>query len=62
MKTAKLKTHVTEQRVSDFLQSITDKDQLTDAKIIDALMQKITGEAPKMWGSSIIGYGLEHLV
>jgi hypothetical protein len=32
-------------------------DTVADCRIIVALMQKATGEEPKMWGTSMVGYG-----
>lgn len=61
MANAKLKTQITNVKVSDFLNSIEDQTRKSDAKIIDKLMQKISGKKAKMWGPSIIGYGIEHL-
>ena len=61
MAKAKLKTSVTNASVSDFLESISPEEQRQDALVIDKLMRKATGEAPKMWGTSIIGYGSEQL-
>jgi hypothetical protein len=31
-----------------------------DAKELDALFRKVTGEEPKMWGPTIVGYGQYH--
>ena len=61
MAQAKLKTAATTQSVEPFLQSVSDPSQREDAKKIDQLFQEISGEPPVMWGTSIIGYGQEHL-
>ena len=61
MAKAILKTQENTASVSEFLDSIPDAKQREDAQTIDALMQKVTGEPPKMWGKAIIGYGSEHL-
>ncbi len=57
MTKAKLKTQKTEANVTDFLEKIKDEEQRTDSQIIVAMMQKATGDTPKMWGPGIIGFG-----
>jgi hypothetical protein len=36
--------------------------QRKDAEALVAMMRAITGEAPKMWGASIVGFGTCHFV
>ena len=50
MAKAKLKTQKTEASVTDFLEKIADERQRTDSQAIVAMMQKATGDKPKMWG------------
>ena len=57
MAKAKLKTEKTESSVTDFINSIPDEKKRKDSAVILDLMQKATGEKPKMWGSSIVGFG-----
>ena len=52
-----VKTVPTELEVSQFIAAVDDVRRRDDAQIIDALFRRITGEAPQMWGPSIIGYG-----
>lgn len=54
------KTKPTKVSVSEFIDAITDQSRRTDAKALVKLMQKASGEKPKMWGSSIIGFGSYH--
>ena len=54
---AENKTQRTKASVSAFLATITDPARRKDAKALDALMRKATGEKPAMWGTAIIGYG-----
>jgi len=57
---AELKTKQNNTSVTDFLDSIDDEQRCRDSyKIVD-LMKKVTKEEPKMWGSSIIGFGNYH--
>lgn len=51
------KTQQTTASVTSFLQAITDEQQRKDCFEVMKLMEHITGEAPKMWGPSIIGFG-----
>jgi hypothetical protein len=58
---AKLKTTYTGQAILDFLNSYVDNEQkIADSIQLLDLMQKWTGEEPKMWGPSIIGFGNYH--
>ena len=56
-KLAVLKTKENNASVDDFLQAIGDESKRKDAAEILSMMNKATGEKPKMWGTSIIGYG-----
>jgi hypothetical protein len=57
MAKAKLKTQKTEANVEGFLNSIKDDGQRTDSIAIVKMMQIATGDKPKMWGPSVIGFG-----
>lgn len=57
MGAVKLKTQKTEASVTDFLKKIADESQRTDSQTIVEMMQKATGDKPKMWGQAIIGFG-----
>nr|WP_068891759.1 DUF1801 domain-containing protein [Pedobacter panaciterrae] len=57
---AKNKTVVTIQDVRDFLEKVTDPLKRKDCYLIAALMEKQTGNEPKMWGTSIVGFGSYH--
>ena len=58
---AELKTKKTEASVEDFLNGIADEQTRNDCFEISKIMEKATKSAPKMWGSSIIGFGTQHL-
>lgn len=62
MAKAKIKTTQNEASVEAFLDSIEDEQQRADSRKIDAIMQRVSGEKPKMWGPSIIGYGFRTVV
>jgi hypothetical protein len=59
-KTTVNKTQATAQSVSAFLDAIPDETKRKDAKTVAKMMKAITGEAPKMWGPSIVGFGKYH--
>lgn len=56
-KLAEIKTKPTESNVNDFINSVKDEQKRKDSFVILKMMQKASGEKPKMWGSSLIGFG-----
>jgi hypothetical protein len=54
------KTKGTQASVAAFIDALTDETKRADAKVLVKLMQSATGEKPKMWGPSIIGFGSYH--
>ena len=56
-KLAVIKTQPTSSSVEDFLNSIADEQKRKDSQTILAMMEKAMKEKPKMWGSSMIGFG-----
>lgn len=46
--------------MSAFVAKVPDAQQREDLAKILSIMEKITGEPPTMWGSSIIGFGRYH--
>ena len=59
-KKADLKTKPTSVSVSSFIDAVENETRRKDAKTLLAMMKKVTGEKPKMWGPSIIGFGEYH--
>jgi hypothetical protein len=57
---AENKTKPTKLSVAAFIDTLTDPAKRADAKALVKLMQSAAGEKPKMWGSSIIGFGSYH--
>ncbi len=57
---ADTKTKVTEVSVPKWIDDLTDEVKRTDAKALVKMMQRATGEKPKMWGPSIVGFGSHH--
>jgi hypothetical protein len=57
---AELKTQKGDGDVGAFIAGIEDERKREDSKTLVALMEKVTGEKPAMWGPSIIGFGDLH--
>ena len=53
---AELKTQPTQSSVDDFLAGV-DEERRDDCQTLVDLMSQATGESPKMWGPSIVGFG-----
>jgi len=58
-KLAVIKTKETDSSVEDFINSVNDEAKRKDSLTILKMMQKATKEKPKMWGSSMIGFGIK---
>lgn len=57
---ATLKTTVNDASVEDFINKVEDEVKRQDSRTLLKLFAKVTGEKPRMWGSSIIGFGSYH--
>ena len=57
---AEIKKKLNESSVEKFLNSVEDKEKRELSFKVLELMKKITKEEPKMWGTSIIGFGTYH--
>ncbi len=57
---AENKTKPTDLSVEAYLSAIDDPARRDDCRAIAALMEKVTGEAPQMWGASIVGFDSYH--
>lgn len=55
-----LKTKASKASVSAFLKSVQDVQKRKDSLEVMALMKEVTGKRPKMWGTSIVGFGSYH--
>lgn len=55
-----LKTVVNNASAIDFIKSVPDEAKQKDSLVLLDLYKKISGEQPKMWGSSMIGFGSYH--
>jgi hypothetical protein len=55
-----LKTTVNNASVINFINAVPDTTKRNDSFALLELFSTITGEKPKMWGESIIGFGSYH--
>lgn len=53
------KTKPSGESVDEFLRTVSEQ-RAQEARLLLAMMQEISGEPPKMWGPSIIGFGSVH--
>ena len=51
------KTKPTDASVEAYLASRASEPQRADCEELMALLQRVTGQEPRMWGPSIVGYG-----
>ncbi|GGA01958.1 hypothetical protein GCM10010923_08340 [Blastomonas marina] len=54
------KTTQTEASVEEFIDTIDHERKREEARELLALFERVTGERPKLWGPSIIGFGEYH--
>lgn len=54
---AENKTRSTEASVDEYLASRAKGGQVEDCRALMRLLKRITKQAPRMWGPSIVGYG-----
>jgi len=59
---AENKTKATKASVAGFIAAVPDAIKRADAKTLVKMMQSATGEKPKLWGPSIVGFGTHHYV
>ena len=57
---AEIKTKLNDRSVTHFLNGIPDVQKREDCFALVKLMQGATKAEPKMWGSSIVGFGSYH--
>ena len=57
---ADVTTRKTQASPKKFIEAIADEGKRKDSLALMKMMQRITGEAPKMWGGSIVGFGDYH--
>ena len=55
-----LKTRETDASVDAFVNAVENERRRADTRTVLAIMERVTGETPKMWGDSLIGFGHYH--
>ena len=55
-------TTATDVDVGTFLAGVENEVRRRDARTLVELMERVTGEAPRLWGPSIVGFGSYHYV
>jgi len=51
-----LKTQENDGSIPDYLATVSDQRRM-ECETVMSIMRRVTGNKPKMWGSSIIGFG-----
>ncbi|QNM98232.1 DUF1801 domain-containing protein [Chitinimonas koreensis] len=54
---AEIKTQPTDASVEAYIAARASEAQAADCRALMAILGRLTGQAPKMWGPSIVGYG-----
>ena len=57
---AEPKTKLNDDSVEQFLNSVENEQKRTDSFKILSIMEEVTGEKGKMWGTAIVGFGTYH--
>lgn len=57
---AEPKTKMNDAGVETFLQTIKKEEMRKDCDVVLKMMKQVTKQVPKMWGSSIVGFGSFH--
>lgn len=57
---AENKTKVTDVSVEAFLETVENDQKREDCFTLMKLMEEVTGEPAKMWGTAIVGFGEYH--
>ncbi len=57
---AEPKTKANDASVEAFLNAVPDERKRADSFRVLEIMREVTGEEPRMWGDSMVGYGSYH--
>jgi hypothetical protein len=57
---ADMKTVPSRRDVEEFLDGVADERRRAECRAVMAMMRDVTGEEPRLWGPSIIGFGRYH--
>ncbi|MCI0708099.1 MAG: DUF1801 domain-containing protein [Ignavibacteriae bacterium] len=62
MANVELKTKLNDASVAKFLGAVKDPQRRKDCQAVLKIMQAATKSPPKMWGTSIVGFGTYHYI
>lgn len=54
------KTKPTKNDVSEFIAQVEHPVRRADAEVLDEMFRRVTGQEPRMWGPTMVGYGEYH--
>lgn len=57
---SELKTRPTRASVIKYLKSVENEKRRADCQVVVKMMRELTGETPRLWGDSLIGFGSYH--
>ncbi|HUK13604.1 MAG TPA: DUF1801 domain-containing protein [Thermoanaerobaculaceae bacterium] len=57
---ADVKTRASDSSVAAYLDAIDDEARRADCELLTDLMARATKQPPRMWGTSIVGFGSRH--
>ncbi|HVQ89161.1 MAG TPA: DUF1801 domain-containing protein [Actinomycetes bacterium] len=57
---SKLKTKKNEGSVTAYINGLENPTRRSEARQLVALMRRVTGQKPTMWGTSMVGFGSYH--
>ncbi len=57
---SELKTQLNDADVTAFIDTVADEQKKKDSHELVKMFKHITGEEAKMWGASIVGFGMYH--
>jgi hypothetical protein len=55
-----MKTVPSSRDVKEFLDGVADERRRAECRAVMAMMREVTGEEPRLWGASMIGFGRYH--
>jgi len=55
-----LKTRENDGSVTDFIDAVPEETKSKDSYVLLDMYKRVTGQEPRMWGASMIGFGKYH--
>jgi hypothetical protein len=55
-----LKTLENDGSVTDFINAVPEETKRQDSSVLLDMFERVTGQEPRMWGTSMIGFGKYH--